>query len=136
MLCNGNSNKANAVFRDAIMELHQTHLFWVSRTPSHRETGPFIAEQADTWGTCTRLASRNTLGAEGGGWEERGAGSAHCQLFNHCRRKESSVQNPFTGLPTCSITSFQSVRALTLTQTFTLLRLIFLPVQFTVKQWS
>lgn len=42
MLCNGNSNKANSVFRDAIMELHQPHLFRVSRTPSHRETGPFI----------------------------------------------------------------------------------------------
>lgn len=41
-LCNGNSNKANSLFRDAIMELHQPHLFRVSRTPSHRETGPFI----------------------------------------------------------------------------------------------
>lgn len=47
MLCNGNNNKAYAVFRDAIMELHQTHLFRVRHTPSHRETGPFIKGQAD-----------------------------------------------------------------------------------------
>lgn len=50
MLCNGNNNKAYAVFRDAIMELHQTHLFRVRHTPSHRETGPFIPGQADAWG--------------------------------------------------------------------------------------
>lgn len=51
MLCNSNSNKANSVFRDAIIELHQPHLFRVSRTPSHIEMGPFIPGKTDTWGS-------------------------------------------------------------------------------------
>lgn len=50
MLCSGNSNKANSVFRDAIKELHQPHLFRVRHGPSHRETGPFILRKTDTWG--------------------------------------------------------------------------------------
>jgi len=50
LVCNGNSNKANSVFRNAIMALHQPHLFRVSRTPSQRETGPFIPGKTDTWG--------------------------------------------------------------------------------------
>lgn len=50
MLCSGNRNKANSVFRDVIMDLHQPRLFRVSHTPSHREMGPFIPGKTDTWG--------------------------------------------------------------------------------------
>lgn len=73
MLCSGNSNKANSVFRDAIKELHQPHLFRVRHGPSHRETGPFIPRKTDTWGYMHNPSFMLTPGSRtlGAGRERR-----------------------------------------------------------------
>lgn len=131
ILCSGNSNKENSVFRDAIKELHQPHLFRVRHGPSHRETGPFIPRKTDTWGYMHNPSFMLTPGSRalGAGREGRRGIVLLSASFTIIAEETSPNLNPF---PCTSylFNHFPSKCERINPQTFTLQRLIFPHVQW------